>query len=74
MIVRKCFPRTNTGLVAKLKKIKASIADGHHACDGSDHGEEDDFMVVEKSIPFKMGKWNILSPEVRNTSRGLGDD
>jgi hypothetical protein len=52
----------------KLVKHVKSIAEAgrRQAPDQSPPDEDVDFMVLERSIPIRMGRWRLLPPEVEN--------
>jgi hypothetical protein len=54
---------------AKVVEHVNRIADAARKQRGAEHftGENDDFMVIEKSIPVRMGKWRLVPPEAERS-------
>lgn len=50
-------------LVEHVRKIVAAAKNAPMNVDPS-ASEEDDFMVIQKAVPIRMGKWRMLPPEV----------
>jgi hypothetical protein len=46
------------------QRIKQSVLVPEESGSRRQTSEDDDFFGVEKSMPFRMGKWRLLPPEV----------
>jgi hypothetical protein len=53
----------NTDLIKRLRRLKEAAKEKRFADVPYFPAEEGDFMLVEKSVPIRMGKWRLVPPE-----------
>ncbi len=56
-------------LLAKVEKIQKAARAPEASSPPKQTSDDADFMVVERSIPLRMGKWRLLPPEVEKEAR-----